>query len=238
MFDADLYRLVHRGNPGDLAFYRRLCRGVGRVLELGCGDGRVAEPIAADGASVVGIESHPDMVAACAGKGFEVVSGDMGAFELPGPPFDRIIVPYTALYCLADDDAVVECLRCIARHLAPDGLFAFDGYLVNPDLPGGEDEPEWLTTVYEDEGRVDVFENGSHSPEAHDFEVTYTHQVHVGDEMRQTAYTLHHHYVNAADLPDLFERADLAIEAVYGDFDEGPFVEEEAERLVVVGRHR
>lgn len=238
MFDADLYRLVHRGNPGDIGFYRRLCLGAGRVLELGCGDGRVAAPIAADGAVVVGVESHPDMVAGCAGRGFEVVTGDMRAFDLPGAPFDRIIVPYTSMFCLEDDVAVVDCLRCVARHLAPGGLFAFDAYLVNPDLPGGEDEPEWFTTVYEADGRVDVYEHGAHFPEARRFEVTYTHQVRRGDEVREVAYTLHHHYLPAAALPDLFDAAGLAVEAIYGDFDEGPFVEEEAERLVVVGRHR
>ena len=40
-YDAELYELLHSGTPGDLAFYRKWCRGADNVLELGCGYGRV-----------------------------------------------------------------------------------------------------------------------------------------------------------------------------------------------------
>ncbi len=235
MFDADLYRLVHRGNAGDLAFYRRLCRGAGRVLELGCGAGRIAGPIAADGADVVGIEPHPGMRAACAG--FEVRDGDMRSFAIEGRRFDRVIVPYTGLYCLPDDDAVLDCFRCVARHLAPGGRFAFDGYLVHPELPAGGDEPEWLTTVYDDDDdRIDIFESGEHFPESRRFAVTYDHELHGSGPSRRTSYTLDHHYLVAGEVPAMLDSAGLALAHLFGDFDESPFIEETAERLVVVAR--
>ena len=34
-FDPRLYALLHTGNPGDLAFYRRHCAGAATVLERG-----------------------------------------------------------------------------------------------------------------------------------------------------------------------------------------------------------
>jgi tRNA G46 methylase TrmB len=43
---AELYRLTHRGNPGDVGFYRKLCSGVQSVLELGCGYGRLLAALA------------------------------------------------------------------------------------------------------------------------------------------------------------------------------------------------
>lgn len=231
MFDAGLYRLVHRGSPGDATFYRALCRGASRVLELGCGDGRVAKRIAADGAEVVGIEPHPEMRALCAG--FEVVDGDMRSFDL-GRVFDRVVVPYTGLYCLPDDAAVVDCFRCVAAHLAPDGRFAFDGYLVHPELPGGADPEEWLTTVYDGDRRIDVFESGTHDPRTRDFAVTYRHAWSDGRPNR--SYTLDHHYLVAGDVPALLARGGLVLDAMYCDFADTPFVEEEAERMVVVAR--
>ena len=40
-YDRRLYASVHRGNPGDVGFYERLCAEARTVLELGCGYGRV-----------------------------------------------------------------------------------------------------------------------------------------------------------------------------------------------------
>ena len=51
-FDATLYRQLHVGTPGDVDFYRRQCAGAQGVLELGCGDGRILAPLAAEGIAV------------------------------------------------------------------------------------------------------------------------------------------------------------------------------------------
>ena len=69
-FLADLYDLV----PGyasrrDLEFYLELCRSArGKVLELGCGTGRVLIPAAAEGVDIVGLDLSPHMLARCREK--------------------------------------------------------------------------------------------------------------------------------------------------------------------------
>ena len=52
---------------GDVAFYERLAREAGGpVLELACGTGRVALPLAEHGLDVTGVDSAPAMLAIAA----------------------------------------------------------------------------------------------------------------------------------------------------------------------------
>jgi hypothetical protein len=80
--------------------------------------------------------------------------------------------------------------------------------------------------------RIDIFESGDHFPAQHRFDVTYAHQI---ADARPT-YTLHHHYLVADEVAGLLAAGGLVLEAMYGDFRRTPFVEEEADRMVVVAR--
>lgn len=69
--DPLVYRALHTGTLGDLAFYRDVVlRGLGEsqrearlsVLELGCGAGRLALPLWALGADVVGVDLHEGLL--------------------------------------------------------------------------------------------------------------------------------------------------------------------------------
>src|SRR5690606_24072175 len=55
------------------------------------------------------------------------VDADMTSFSL-GRTFDRVIIPFTGLYCLLSEEAVLQCFRCVAAHLGRDGAFVFDAY--------------------------------------------------------------------------------------------------------------
>src|SRR5262245_28734830 len=63
-YDWENARTVGRA---DLPFWRRITRGSpGPVLELGCGTGRLAVPLAAGGASIVGLDRSAPMLARAA----------------------------------------------------------------------------------------------------------------------------------------------------------------------------
>lgn len=243
-FDPHLYRLLHCGSEGDVAFYRRLCRGAADVLELGCGDGRVLVPIAAAGSRVVGLDAHPGMLAEAARRRdacppalaarVELVQGDLAGFAL-GRRFDRVILPYCGLYCV-NHDAQVACLRAAAAHLRPGGRVAFDAYLL-PAVPeeGETAAPEWLTTLTDGERTIEVFEQDRHWPDERRCTVTYVHQIHQGDTQRVVQYTLAHHYLWPHDVPPLLTAAGLVIESAWQDFEGTPFGPD-AEHLVVVAK--
>src|SRR5688572_14229671 len=59
----ELYDLEHAGFFDDIDLYLRLAEVVGDpILELGCGTGRVLEPLAAAGHRVTGIDRSPPML--------------------------------------------------------------------------------------------------------------------------------------------------------------------------------
>ncbi len=246
LFDADLYRMLHRGYAGDVDFYLRVCEGAGRVLELGCGDGRVSLPLAESGVSVTGIDLHPEMLAAASADRDDAsteVQGrlrylqkDISAFTLE-PPFDRIIAPYTTLYVL-DPDARRACLRCVERHLAPDGVFVFDVYpaeWIREEGSYADPEPLLISRMNYGDRAIEVYEQDAHDVEAQRVSVTYIHEIRDGDEQRTVTYTIDHYYLVLDQIEPTLAEAGLSLVAIEGDFDGGPF-EESAERLVVTAR--
>jgi len=231
-FDARLYALLHTGNPGDLAFYRRQCRGAGSILELGCGAGRVLAAVRQGGAQVTGVDAHPGMCALAQARvpGVEVLVGDMRSLAL-GRQFDRVLLVYNSLYCVQDDAEAVQVLQVARRHLAPGGRVVFDGYQVEVEPADLTDDssPEWMADLRVDGQRVEIFEQDQHWPATRDCAVTYTHAFADG---RRVVYTLRHHYLAATALPALLAAAGLRAVGVYGDFDGRPLAA--GPRLVVV----
>jgi len=116
--------------PDDLPFYRQLLPGKdSRVLELGCGTGRVLLPLWTHCAYVHGIDLSEAMTSMCRGKLREqgipdsrarVDVGDISSFDL-NKRFDLIIAPFRVLQNLERDDQVSGLLACIRKHLAPHG---------------------------------------------------------------------------------------------------------------------
>jgi ubiquinone/menaquinone biosynthesis C-methylase UbiE len=98
---ADHYDILTSGLEGDLDFYVGLAREAEPpVLELGCGTGRVAIPIARAGVQIVGLDSSPPMLAKAQERSNGLtnvrwVEGDMREFDLPDR-FGLVIIPYRA----------------------------------------------------------------------------------------------------------------------------------------------
>jgi SAM-dependent methyltransferase len=242
-FDADLYRVLHRGVSGDVAFYRSVCEGAGRALELGCGDGRVTLPLARWGVEITGIDNHPGMLAAANAERarepeaiqarLRYIEGDICDFDL-GARFDRIIAPYTTLYALRPKDRAA-CLRCVGRHLAPGGRFVFDAYPADSMPEDGsytDLKPVWITRVIRDQQVIDVYERDRHDAVSQQVSVTYRYRIEDADGVRVVEYSIEHFYLLAAELPALLDTAGLRLIALEGDFLGAPF-DAEAERLVV-----
>ena len=93
------------------------------VLDLGCGDGKLAVRLAALGAGVVGLDPDPAMLraaasrAAAAGVGVEFAAGRAQTLPFPDRRFD-VVVAVTVLCFVPDAEAA---FREIARVLRPGG---------------------------------------------------------------------------------------------------------------------
>jgi SAM-dependent methyltransferase len=119
-----------------LPYYRDLARQQGGdVLELACGTGQLAVPIASTGLPTVGLDLSAAMLsaardrAAAANVSVEFLQGDMRRFALDRL-FPFIFVARNSLLHLTSTDDILAAFAAVRRHLAPGGLFAFD--ILNP----------------------------------------------------------------------------------------------------------
>jgi SAM-dependent methyltransferase len=89
-----------------------------RILDLGCGDGTLAERLIAAGCEVVGVDAAPDMVEAARGRGVDArrMDGEALTFEAE---FDGVF-SNAALHWMRDPDAVISG---VVRALVPGGRF-------------------------------------------------------------------------------------------------------------------
>ena len=89
-----------------------------RILDLGCGDGALTKRLLESGASVVGVDSSADMIAAAKALGLDARL--VPAEDLPfNAEFDAVF-SNAALHWMRDQDAVIVG---VARALKPGGRF-------------------------------------------------------------------------------------------------------------------
>jgi SAM-dependent methyltransferase len=89
------------------------------ILDLGCGDGQLTQRIAATGASVVGEDASPEMVAAARARGVVADVGSAEALPYAKNEFDAVF-SNAALHWVRDQDAMMAQVR---RVLKPGGRF-------------------------------------------------------------------------------------------------------------------
>jgi SAM-dependent methyltransferase len=100
---------------------------VRRVLDLGCGTGGHAAPLAERGYEVLGVDRSPDMLGrarARAGSArFEL--GEIVSLDL-GETFDAVLMMFAVLGYQTSNADVMAALATARRHLRPHGLFFCD----------------------------------------------------------------------------------------------------------------
>lgn len=118
---------------GDLDIYAALAAPPARILELGCGTGRLAVPLARQGFSIIGVDLSAAMLAQANAKRATLPPamserlvfrrGDMTSLAL-GETFDVVICPFFTLAHVPAGAAWKNTFGVMAKHLRPQGLAA------------------------------------------------------------------------------------------------------------------
>ena len=112
---------------------RGLLPSSGRVLDVGCGYGRIAIPLAELGYDVTGLDISPNLLRAArretARRRLEIRFDHGSMTDLPYPPasFDGVLCIWTAFHELLDVVEQVAALREMRRVLRPGGVGVIDG---------------------------------------------------------------------------------------------------------------
>ena len=108
-----------------------------RVLELGCGTGRLAEIFLREGAQYTGLEIEADFVRAAKIKlsnfksSVTIVEGDMRSFSLDNK-FDFVFIGFNTFLHLLTDKDVMDFFHCVLEHMHENSRFVIDIYIPDP----------------------------------------------------------------------------------------------------------
>lgn len=243
--EAALYCAVHDGAPGDVAFYLRACEGAASVLELGAGDARVAVELARAGHEVTALERDPGMRARAetrrAAEPTEVrerltiVDADMRDFHFDAR-FDRVVIPFTGIYCLLSEADLDACLARVRAHLAPGGRLVFDAYAADAfhresrpeDYP--EDRHEHVATLDIDGEMIAALERSRWDRPTQRMDATYVYLDEEGAIRAEIG--IGHRYLLSTQVEPALARAGLTLDVMHGDFEGAPFGPESGSMIV------
>ena len=215
----------------DVGFWRRLVTAAdGRVLELGCGTGRITLPVARDGVAVTGIDRSAAMLARAHAKHtrarlstrVDFVRGDIRFLPFRPRRFGLVMAPYGILQSLVSERDLAATLASVSRVLVRGGRFGID---LVPDLPDWS-EYRGRRTLSGRMGRgirVSLVESVRQDKprKLTVFEQHYT-AVH-GRTRREHRFTLTFRTLSLPQMARRLERAGFEVDAVLGDYRGGPW---------------
>jgi len=253
---VDYYDKFSASPQNDIDFYRSRVTGASRILELGCGTGRVMVSLADAAGYVYGMDHSAAMVALCqkklnaakiAPRQAEVEVGDITDFDLTQrtPKFDLIIAPFRVLQNLETDTQVTNLMRCIKAHLAPQGEA-----ILNTFCPrGGPDALKALWNSFDGRKPVWTKQDGAHTvtltedctrsidtPLTVYPELTYRRFDATGNQLGEATLKIAMRVWYPDDLIGMVESHGFSVTARYGGYSNEPW--EKGPELVAAFRHR
>ena len=213
---AKLYDPWSASVTEDIDFYVEEALAAGEpVVELACGTGRIAVPIAEAGVRVIGIDGSPAMLDVARERaraaGVEELL-DLRHGDLREPPVAEqvqlVLVPFRSLLHMTTDAERRRALAAAFSLLEPGGRLVFDVF-----APSKEDveatHGRWL------EREPGIFERADWD----EGERTLTLSVRRGEE----ASTMLLAWLSPVEWSRLLERAGYEVEEIFGWFDRRPY---------------
>jgi SAM-dependent methyltransferase len=227
------------GDIDDAArFFLSLAESCGpRVLDLGCGAGRLAILLARLGKEVTGLDRSQAMLVYAERKASALsvrwVEGDFCNYDLRRR-FDLIIACGHAFQALLTEADQLTFLRCARRHLAGGGLLAFDTRNTIPlHLDVAEGERFWHSFVLPDGALIDV--SGTEQFDPATGVMRYRTFRTRRDDGRRSETVLDIKFTTPDDVHRLLLASGLRVDRLFGDFAAGPLTATSPE-IVVVAR--
>jgi SAM-dependent methyltransferase len=227
----------------DVAFWQRLAAAQnGRVLELGCGTGRLTIPVARAGAEIVGIDRSEPMLTRARQRlrrlraSALLVRGDIR--HLPFRRrlrFSLVMAPYGMLQSLTRERDLRATLNAVHGVLPRGGLFAID---LVPDLPRwAEYDRRVSLTGRRGHGTIRLTESVRQDRRRGLTVFDQEYEERRGTRKAVKRFSLTFRTISVAQMRRRLEHAGFRIDAVLGDYDGGPF-DDRADVWIILARKR
>lgn len=202
-----------------------------KILELGCGTGRLLLPLAEEGCEVMGVDASPAMLAvaqerlAAAGiDDYTLLTAEMSRVNLPAAyRADLIIIALNTFQYLTSVEAQIATLRRVHPHLATGGrlIIALPGPTIWPDAQRSDNNlylqgsfsdhlsgsvQKWLTSTYDSVAQLEA--------------VTFIYdEIKPGGNLRRTLAPLTLRYTFRYEMEHLLTACGYQLEQVYGSYE-------------------
>lgn len=246
---ARFYDLDHAAVRDDVEMYRQFAAQTGSpVLELGCGTGRIALPLARDGHEVAAVDISPAMLAALRAKlaqeppevaaRVQVIQADMRRLAL-GREFALALCPLNTFMHMTTQADQLAALASAYRHLAPGGRLIVDvaSPLALLLIPAGEALS--LQSELRDaagDRMVQKFTSMrlDHARQMQHLTLIYD-EVGADGSVKRSTLRADLRYVFRFEMQLLLERVGFTVEEVYGSADLEPY-DALSEKMIFVAR--
>lgn len=240
---AALYDLVYDDLTDDVPMYEQFARRAeGPVLELCAGSGRVTVPLARAGHNVVALDGSAPMLARLCTRLDEattprvrLVEADMRAFDL-GEQYNSAFCAFGSFEQLLTTDDQLACLRTVARHLAPSGVFVAElRSLTAIDWAAGPQLlHEWTRPDPSTGGQITKLRSVATSRARQiTIDTVIFDRIAPDGAVHRRIIEVPMRAIGRFELEHLLERAGLRLDAVYGDTMLSPYTDESDSMIVV-----
>ena len=227
----------------DVPFWRRVTAGAGgAVLELGCGTGRIAVPLASAGVDLVGIDRSAPMLArlrSAASRAkldapIRVARGDIRALPFAAGAFSMVLAPYGVLQSLLAERDLAATLQAVARVLKPGGLFGID---LVPDVPNWREYENQVQLRGPAAGgaHLTLIESVRQDPRRRLTTFTQRYIERRGGRKTEHCFDLTFRTLSVTQMARRLEAAGFAVETVLGDYRGRP-LDERSDVWIVLAR--
>jgi len=201
----------------------------GRVLELGCGTGRITNPLVRAGVDIVGIDRSAEMLARAVsdrppgrrapkseGDRAPFVRGDIRDLPFEDASFATVIAPYGILQSLTRPRDLTATLDSVARVVAPGGIFGID---LVPDVPNWKEYRNKVQmTGRAGAAHLTLVESVRQDPRRR---LTMFEQCYIerrGRRTREHRFELTFRTLTVPQMTRQLERAGFTVDTVLGDY--------------------
>jgi ubiquinone/menaquinone biosynthesis C-methylase UbiE len=232
----------------DVPFWRDVAmHAKGRVLELGCGTGRISLPLARAGVRLVGVDRSAHMLTRAIRRvealnrkrhgrraRIRLVRADIRALPFRPALFSTVIAPYGILQSLVRDADLSATLDSVARALKPGGLFGLD---LVPDVPNWREYRDKVQMKGRGAGgaHFTLVESVRHDRRRRLTIFEQTYRERRGRQTVEHRFDLTFRTLPIPAMASRLTRAGFSIEAVLGDYRGSPW-DERADVWIILAR--
>ena len=237
--DGEHFDACHAHRLDDVPFWTQAASRCQTILELGCGTGRIATPIASAGRRVIGLDANPSMIdqakrkMRAAGVEIQYVLGDMRSFDLGRDDLELAILAFNTVNLLLTLEDALACLRCTRRHLAPAGRLIIDTFLPSPARL--VDEQIKSRYVLPDDTKIEITAQRTYDPALQVRRLDLTIRSSDGAPVGTDRLDVHVYY--PSELVLLLTQAGFDVVAAYGGYDQRR-LDARSHRLILVATPR